>query len=298
MTTESTGIVAAATATFCVGTSAAIAPLLHQYPVYGGQALRYAGGAIALLVIMGAARLPHLRLSLREVLLIVALSGTGLAAFNVFVVEATRHADPAMVGTIVAAVPVLLALSTPLMQRQPPRARLVFAAVIVTAGAVLLAGLGRTSALGLGLAVGALVCEAAFSLLAVPLLPRLGAVRVSAYSAVAAVPLLLVTGLLVQGEASLRVPTVVEAGALLYLATVVTAFAFFCWYSSLPKLGAEKAGLFSGFIPVGALASSMLLGTGHPGLAEIGGIAVVVAGLLAGMWPTRQARRTRAVRAG
>ncbi len=169
------------------------------------------------------------------------------------------------------------------MQRQSPRTRLVVAAVVVTAGAAVSAGLGHTSLLGVALAVGALLCEAAFSLLAIPLLPRLGAVRVSAYSAVASVPLLLVAGLLVQGSASLRVPTAGESVALLYMATVVTAFAFFCWYSSLPQLGPEKAGLFSGFIPIGALASSVLLGTGRPGLVEVLGIAVVVAGLLVGM---------------
>lgn len=38
-----------------------------------------------------------------------------------------------------------------------------------------------------------------FSLLAIPLLPRLGAVRVSAYSAAAAVPMLLAAGLVVDG---------------------------------------------------------------------------------------------------
>lgn len=287
---DSRGFVGATTATFCVGTSAAVAPLLHNYPVYGGQALRYAVGAAVLLAIMKVRGLRHLPLQVRDVVLIVCLAATGSAAFNVFLVEGTRYADPAMVATIVAAVPILLALIGPLMHRQPPQLRLVVAAVIVTAGAGLVAGLGHASWQGVLLSIGALACEAAFSLLAVPLLPRLGAVRVSAYSALAAVPLLAVAGLLFQQGEVVRVPTGAETAALLYLAVVVTALAFFCWYSALPKLGADRAGLFSGFIPMGALVSSIVLGTGDPGWFEVAGITVVIVGLLVGMRPAQKVR--------
>lgn len=122
----------------------------------------------------------------------------------------------------------------------------------------------------------------AFSLLAVPLLPRLGAIRVSAYSALTAVPLLLVAGVIVDGRGVLPVPSGTETAALAYLAVVVTAIAFFCWYDALPRLGAERAGLFSGFLPIGAAASSLLLGTGRVGPGDVAGIVVVLTGLTVG----------------
>lgn len=276
------GVAGAATAMFCVGTLTGVSQELHGYPVYGGQALRYMAGAALLLLAARAAGLHWMRLSVRETLLLVALAATGLAAFNVFIVEATRYTAPATVATIVATVPVILALVGPLQVGRRPAARTVLAAVIVACGAALATGLGGGRPTGWLLALGALACEVAFSLLAVPLLPRLGAIRVSAYSTLTAVPLLLAAGLIVDGRGVLRVPTGTETAVLAYLAVVVTAIAFFCWYDALPRLGAERAGLFSGFLPIGAAVSSLVLRTGRVGLGELAGIAVVLTGLAVG----------------
>ncbi|GAA3822716.1 DMT family transporter [Sphaerisporangium flaviroseum] len=278
---------------FCVGTLTAVSPALHDYPIYGGQALRYALGAILLFLIMRARGLPHLRLDGREIVLIMLLAVAGLAVFNVFVIESTRYADPATVGTIVATVPIVLALVGPLMDGRRPTPHIVVAAAVVAGGAAVTTGFGGGTPLGLLLALGALACEVAFSLLAVPLLPRLGAVRVSAYATAAAVPLLLITGVATGGRAALRQPTAGEAMALVYLAVVVTAFAFFCWYDALPRLGPERAGLFSGFLPIGAIVSSVILGTGHPGVPDLLGAALVVGGLLIGLRPRRAPARAR-----
>jgi drug/metabolite transporter (DMT)-like permease len=277
-------MVGAATAMFCVGTLTAVSPALHAYPVYGGQAVRYAAGAVLLFGLMKVKGLPRVRLTRRDVVLVVLLAATGLAAFNVFIVESTRHAEPATVGTIVATVPIVLALVAPLMKGQRPSPRVVLAAVVVASGAGLTIGLGGATPLGVLLALGALGGEVGFSLLAVPLLPKLGAIRVSAYSAVAAVPLLLVAGVVTEPTEIVRAPTVSEAVALGYLAVVVTAFAFYCWYDALPRLGAERAGLFSGFLPIGTILGALVLGTGHVTGSDIAGVLVVVAGLLLGLY--------------
>ena len=139
------GAAGAATAMFCVGTLTGVSPILHHYPVYGGQALRYAVGAVLLLLAARAMGLRHLRLSAREVLLVLALAATGLAAFNVFIVEATRYANPAVVGTIVATVVIILAVVGPLQQRRRPAVRIVFGAAVVVCGALLATGLGGAS---------------------------------------------------------------------------------------------------------------------------------------------------------
>lgn len=278
-------MIGAATAMFCVGTLTGVSPALHAYPVYGGQAVRYAVGAVLLFAVAGARRLPPVRLTRREVLLVVLLALVGLAAFNVFIVESTRYADPATVGTIVATVPVIFAVVTPLSEGRRPTPHVVAAAVVVAVGAAVTIGLGGTTLVGVLLALGALGGEVGFSLLAIPLLPKLGAVRVAAYSATAAVPLLLIAGFVVDGPGLLRTPTLSEAAALGYLAVVVTAFAFFCWYDALPRLGAERAGLFSGFLPLGTIVAAVVLGTGHPGWPEFLGAALVVGGLLLGLRP-------------
>ena len=55
-------------------------------------------------------------------------------------------------------------------------------------------------------------------------------------------------------------PTTTEAAALLYAALVATALGFVFWYTALHRLGAAKAGLFLGLIPVSAFVTGALLG--------------------------------------
>ena len=120
-------------------------------------------------------------------------------------------------------------------------------------------------------------------MLAIPLLPKLGAVRISAYSAALAVPLLAVAGLLADGTAMVRVPTAAEIAGLGYQALIVTAVAFFLWYDALPRLGPGTAGLFAGLIPVGAIVTGAVLGLGAPSAPDLLGAGLVVTGIVIGL---------------
>jgi drug/metabolite transporter (DMT)-like permease len=281
------GPVGAATAMFLVGTLAAVSSVINHYPLYGGQALRYALAAMILFVVASARGLRLVRLTPREMLLLLALTATGLVLFNICVIHATRHASPTLVGTIVGVVPVVLALVGPLLVRSRPSGRVLVAAFVVVVGATIATGLGSGSLTGLLYAVGALACEACFSLLAIPLLPKLGAVRVSAYTQALAVPVLLILGVVADGGGILRMPSAAEATGLVYLGTVVSAGAFFLWYDALPRLGADRAGLFAGVVPVGAIVTTVLLGLGTPTATELGGVVLVIAGLAIGLTPRR-----------
>ncbi|WP_245647071.1 DMT family transporter [Microtetraspora niveoalba] len=296
--TDLGGAAARATAgMFVVGTLTAVSDLISTYPVYGGQALRYAVAAAVLLAAARARGLTLLRLSSREFVLLSALSLTGLVVFNVCLIEAAVAAGPTLAGTVLGAAPVVLALLGPLFTggpRSAPSPRIVASAVVVMAGATLATGLGSGNLPGLLWSLGALACEALFSLLALPLLPRLGAVRVSAYSSALAVPYLLIIGLVMDGTGMLRTPTAAEALGIGYQAVIVTAVAFFLWYSALPRLGPDRAGLFAGMIPIGALVTSVVLGLGVPSPADVGGAAVVVAGILLGLAPRTGGRPPRA----
>ncbi|MFJ2028873.1 DMT family transporter [Streptosporangium sp. NPDC087985] len=276
--TRTRGLVQAAGAMFLVGTLAGVSGMIQSYPVYGGQALRYLLGAAVLLTVTRVAGLRSVRLTPRESALLAALSLFGLVIFNICVIEATRHGGPALVGTVLGTVPLALAL---LGGRPSPR--VLGAATVVVTGATLATGLGSGDLPGLMWSLGALFCELCFSLLAIPLLPRLGAVRVSAYSAALAVPLLTVAGLLLDGTAMLRVPTLPEALGLGYQAMIVTAVAFFLWYDALPRIGAGTAGLFAGLIPVGAITTGVVLGLGTPSVPDLLGAVLVVAGIAIGL---------------
>ncbi|MER5551995.1 DMT family transporter [Streptomyces sp. NPDC002793] len=260
-----------------VGTSAAVSATIADYPVLGGPALRYALAAAILLAVVRHRRSPRAGLTPRDFLFLLAPAATGLAGFNIFLVEATRHAGPAMIGTVVGALPIVLALVGPLTERRRPAARTVGAGAVVTLGAAVAAGLGGGSPHGVLLSLGALVGEVAFSLLALPLLPLLGPLRVAAY------PAALAAGILLEGTDSLRLPTLSEAAAFGYLGVLVTATAFFLWYDALRRLGAARAGLFAGLVPVGALVTTVALGLGEEGLADVVGALLVAAGVVIGL---------------
>ncbi|MEV0588872.1 DMT family transporter [Nonomuraea sp. NPDC050310] len=281
------GVIGAASAMVLVGTLAGASGLIADYPIYGGQAVRYLIAALIWVVVIRVMRVRLVRLTAKEWLLLAGLTLLGLVVFNVAVIESTRASGPALAGVVLGTVPLALALVS-----GRPAPRLLAGAVVVVGGATLATGLGSGNLPGLLWALVALVGEVSFSLLAIPLLPKLGAVRVSAYSTGLAVPMLFAVGLVSEGTAMLRVPTPAEALGYLYLASVVTVVAFFLWYSSLPKLGPGLAGLFAGLIPVGAIGTGLLLGIAVPTVPDLLGAGLVIVGIVIGLSAPRTPARS------
>jgi drug/metabolite transporter (DMT)-like permease len=285
---EVAGAAAATAAMVLLGSSVAAASALAAYPIAGGQALRY-GLAGALLFALARARLPHLTVAQAGRLL--ALAASGLAGFNAFLIAAVREADAATVGVIVGCVPVVLALAGPILERRRVSARVVAAALAVASGAAAVQWAdGRLSLAGLGFALGALACEAAFSLLAVPLLLSLGPRGVSAYACLFAVPLLVVFAFALDGAQAFPLPSGREAAALAHLAVLVTALGFVLWYSGLARLDVERGGLLTGLVPMSALVSAWTIGASAITPLRLLGALTVGAGVAAGITARAGAR--------
>ncbi|WP_163505831.1 DMT family transporter [Fodinicola acaciae] len=267
-----------------VGSSFPASSLLVGFPYAGGQAMRYAVAAAILLPLAfrRGAPLPA-RVRPRDWLLLVLLAATGLVGFNFAVLAALRTAEPAVVGVIVGCVPLLLAVIAPLTSGKRPSVRMLAASAVVVAGAAVVQGFGRSDLAGLGFSLLALAGEAAFSLLAVPLLPRLGAIGTSAYSTVVAALEAYVIALVVDGFPGVRVPTFVELLALLWIALPVTVVAFICWYGGLVRIGAASAGLFAGVLPLTTAVVAPLVGTGTFGVWQLVGGLTVAGGLAVGL---------------
>ncbi len=285
-TTSLRGALLAALACVLVGASFTANSVLGDYPFAGGQALRYALAALLLIPFLrrdpdsATARLR--RLTRRQWGRIALLAAVGMVGFNLAVLTAEQTAEPAVPGVFVGCAPIVVGVLVPLLDGRRPSRVTLYAAGLVAVGAFTVQGWGRTDLAGVLFSVGALAGEVGFAVLAVPVLRPLGPKLLSAtVCGVAAVESALL-GLLLDGGSFLRVPTGGEATALLWQAVVVTVIGFVCWYSGMQRIGAERATLFSGLIPVSAALTAPLVGAGTYGLAQGAGSLLVGAGVAYG----------------
>jgi drug/metabolite transporter (DMT)-like permease len=275
-----------------VGSQVAVSGVLADAPLFAVQALRYTLAALVLLLVL---RVTGRTVPLprgREWAWLAGVALSGLVLFNVGVVRGVAHAEPAVIGVAVAAVPVLLALAGPLLSRTRPTPSVVVGAVVVTLGAVLVTGGGRTDGAGLGYALLTLLCEAGFTLLAVPVLRRLGPHGVSLHAVWIAAVALWAISLTTEGPGASLTLRPAHLGATLHLALSVTVVAFLLWYTAVGLIGPGRAGLFTGVVPVASAVGGVLLGAPVPGPVVWLGVGVVVVGVVLGLntGPTRQAR--------
>jgi len=281
------GVATGATAMVCVGGSVAVSSVLAGAQVFTAEAVRYGLACLILVALARIARRTITRPRGTEWLWLAGIAVTGLVLFNLALVEGSRHAEPAVLGVAVACVPAVLAIVGPLLEGSRPQARAVAAALVVTGGAGLVQGLGRADVIGLAWAVVVFGCEAAFTLLAIPVLRKHGPWGVSVHTTWLATAMFTLLGLIKEGPAAVTGLTGSGWLAVGYLAVAVTAAAFVLWYSSVSRLGASRAGLLTGIAPVAAAGSGVLLGGPAPRPLVWAGMAVVAAGLALGLGTRR-----------
>lgn len=281
------GSLLAAFACVLVGASFTANSVLGDYPYAGGQALRYGLAALLLVPVLardGRARTTTVLRALtpRQWGRLALLAAVGMVGFNLAVLAAERSAEPAVPGVFVGCAPILVAVLVPLLDGRRPTRPVLYASALVAAGAFTVQGWGRTDLAGVLCSAGALAGEVGFAVLAVPVLRPLGPRLLSAtVCAVAAVESVLL-GVVLDGGGVLRMPTAAEAVALVWQAAVVTVVGFVCWYMGMQRIGAERATLFSGLIPVSAALTAPLVGAGSYGVAQAGGSLLVGLGVALG----------------
>jgi drug/metabolite transporter (DMT)-like permease len=264
-----------------VGASFPVSAALVDYPFATAQMIRYAAGALILAALLQG-RLG--RPTAKELGLLALVAAIGMAGFNLAVLGAVEHIGATNTGVLIGISPVILALTGKARDR-----RLLTAAAVVVAGAALVNGAdARISAVGTLIALIGLVCEVGFTLLAAPLLPRLGPMRVAAWASIlATAELALLTG------GDIPTPTHLQAAAIAYLAIITTALAFVLWFSAVQQLGADRAGLLVGLMPIAAVAIDAVLNGAVPSAADTAGTALVATGVVFGARPARVARFRR-----
>ncbi|MPZ96780.1 MAG: EamA family transporter [Propionibacteriales bacterium] len=276
------GAFACATGMTVVGTSVALAPTLAGYPVLAGQAWRYLLAGLTLLGVLVVRRERFPRLTLRQSGRLLLLAATGLAGFNWCLIEGAKQTDPAFLASVLGATPVVLAVAGPLLAGRRVRPRTLAGSAVVATGIVIVQGATLSPMSAVPYAVGLLLCEVAFTLLAVPLLRSMTAVQLSAAVCLLAVPLLAALAVLEPG-ADLQLPSRPEAVVLTYLAVLTTAVAFLLWYGGVARLGADRAGLFAGLMPGAGFVAGVALGTVAWSLPALGGSLLCGLGIVVGL---------------
>jgi drug/metabolite transporter (DMT)-like permease len=283
----------AATATTLVGVSVPVTGLLDDYPLLTGQAMRYAIGAGCLLgwLLASGRRVPVPRA--KDLVGLGLMVGFGMLGFNAAILVGQRYATPGFIAAMLGASPLVLAVVAPVLSGRRPSRFAIAGAVLVGLGVVVLSGGGSWHGPGLTLALLVVVCESAFTLGGVGVVARLGAVAASMWScAFAAVGGAVLTTFWA-GPDAWPVPTAGEFGASAVLGVLVTTVGFAFWYTGVSVLGADRAGVLIGLMPVAGLATAVVLGRQPLTLVAAGGTFIVAAGCALGLvQPPRAMRRT------
>ncbi|MDQ0936020.1 drug/metabolite transporter (DMT)-like permease [Streptomyces turgidiscabies] len=295
--TPARGVLLTALAAVLVGCSFTANSVLGDYPYAGGQFLRYGLACLLLLPLLGRGAAPLRMLTTRHWTRLALLAAVGMVGFNLAVIAAERSAEPAVPGVFVGCAPVVVAVLVPLLDGRRPRRTVLYGALTVAVGAFAVQGWGRTDGVGIAFSGCALAGEVGFAVLAVPLVRPLGPRLLSATVCGLAAAESALAGVALDGTGWLRVPDATEAAALLWQAAVVTVVGFVCWYIGLRRIGAERATLFSGLIPVAAACTAPLVGTGSYGTAQAAGSALVGAGVALGSGALDFVRRRRSAAA-
>jgi drug/metabolite transporter (DMT)-like permease len=278
-------VASGALATTMVGASVPVTGLLAGYPVLSGQAIRYGIGAVVMYAWLrrGGGRLP--RPGPKDLVGLAGMVGGGMLGFSAAVLEAQRYAQPGFVAAMIGGAPLVLVLVPPALRGRRPGMLALVGAATVTIGVVVLSGGGSWHGPGLALSALALVGEVMFTVSGVGVIRRLGVLETCVLSCgiAAASGAVLSTAFL--GAAAWPMPSVVQLVALVALGAVLTAVGFRAWYSSVSVLGADRAGVLIGLIPVSGLVASVLLGAQPVTVSGVGGTLLVGIGCAVGLRP-------------
>jgi drug/metabolite transporter (DMT)-like permease len=273
----------AAAASIIVGSAVPVTGLLDGYPVLSAQAARYGIGAVLLLGWLVVTGRPVPVPAGKDLVGLAVMVGFGMLGFNAAILIGQRYATPGFIAAMLGASPLLLAVAAPALRGRRPSPYAVAGAVLVGLGVVVLSGGGSWHGPGLALAVVVLLCEVAFTLGGVGVVARLGAVAASMWSCVFAAVGGAALSTVLAGRSAWPLPTATELTAIVVLGSLVTAVAFGCWYTGVSVLGADRAGVLIGLMPIAGLAASVALGREPITLVATGGALVVAAGCVLGM---------------
>jgi drug/metabolite transporter (DMT)-like permease len=273
-----------------VGSSVVVGKLVvARVPVFVVGGLRFALASVILLALAAALERPRPRLAGRDVALLVAQAFAGIFAFNTLLLYGLTLTSAAASGIVTATTPGVAAVLSALLLRERWTRRRSLGVGLAVAGLLALnlasagaaGGAGARPLLGNLLVFGAVVGEGVFVVCGRAVSQRLS-------------PLTVATGVSVLGLAMFAPFALVQARAfdvatlgagdwlaIAYYGVVVTVVAFLLWARGIARVPAGTAAVFTGVLPLSALALSWLVLGERVGWPHLGGAVCVIAGIVA-----------------
>jgi len=250
-----------------VGSSVAVGKLaVARMPVFLLSGLRFAVASIILIVLVALVQRPLPRLARRDLAVLALQSFAGIFAFNALLLHGLAFTSAAEGGIVTSTTPAVAAMLAVIVlgERWSPARTAGVALVVIGILALNIMGeqfgaRGARPLLGNLLIFGAVVGEAVFVVCS-----RVAAQRLP--------PLVVATAITALGFAMFLPAAVLEMRALplsrltpmdwtivAYYGVLVTVVAFLLWARGVARVPASTASVFTGVLPVSALACSHLM---------------------------------------
>ncbi len=276
-----------------VGSTVVVSKIIgDSLPAFTAAALRLAIASPIFVLLLWRSRQSIPRLGRRDWGLLVIQAAAGSVAYTVLLILTLRFTSAANAGVVVGTLPVIMGLLAILAFGERPRPRFLGALAVAGLGVLLvtlkvesgrLAPPTLDDAIGIGIVLAAIACEAVFLLLnrklstPVPALPLSALMSLFGFC-LAVGPAGVEVGLGLADEAT-RAAVI----GVVYYALVPTVIGFFLWYEGAGRTTPGEASLFTAVLPVSTLLLAALILHEPVSLSQAAGCALVVAAIVIGI---------------
>lgn len=259
------------------------------------NALRFPLASLVLVVVM--ARSPARRPERRDLVPLVLLGILGNVVYQmcfILGIDATMAGNASL---LLATSPVWTVLLSAALGHEEPNG-LVMVGSVITLGGMGLVVVGGGAAVGWGwdtvrgdaLMIGAALLWALYTVGSGRYVRKYGAIRVTAWTLWVGTPLLVMAGLPALSTTSWSAIPAWAWGGVVYAGAFSVGLAYLLWYRGVKRLGNSRTALYSNLVPVAALLTAWLWLHEVPTSLQLGGAAVILAGISLARWGgTRQA---------
>lgn len=268
-----------------VGINLALAkPILALLPIFLFCLLRHVIAVVLLLPVVARAGQfavppwPVFRILLQ-------LSFAGIFLFNLFLLGGLQVTSALEAGLISSTLPALVAIAAWVMLAERPTRRIIAGVVLAMLGVAVvqiggIQGGASFSVLGNLLVFAAIGCEALYTIFAKRLAVRMAPLNSTFWANLIALVLFTPFGIWQAATFDFAAVPNLVWGALLFYAASNSVLAILLWNHGVGRVPAGVAGIFTGFLPVGAIVTAILLLGETPTMAHAAG-ALLLAGSFA-----------------